>query len=129
LNDIIIPPSGRRSRSSYAQAMLIQFCFFTAYAIVSMPRGAWSSALGYKSGIINGLLTAALGACCSIRPRGCGLTTCCRAIESACMLSGPRSRRPDRTARTPAPPSAADDDPALVANALDQAPAGIETMA
>jgi len=41
--------------------MLVQFTFFTAYAIVSLPSGVLVEKIGYKTGIIIGLLTAAIG--------------------------------------------------------------------
>ncbi len=41
--------------------MLVQFTFFTAYAIVSLPSGMLVEKIGYKTGIIIGLLTAAVG--------------------------------------------------------------------
>jgi FHS family L-fucose permease-like MFS transporter len=46
---------------SYTQAMLIQFCFFGAYFIVSLPAGALVSRLGYKKGIVTGLSIASFG--------------------------------------------------------------------
>jgi FHS family L-fucose permease-like MFS transporter len=41
--------------------MLIQFSFFTAYAIVSLPAGILVEKIGYKSGIVIGLITAGIG--------------------------------------------------------------------
>lgn len=61
LNDIIIPHLKAVFELNYTQTMLIQFCFFTAYFIASIPSGAIVERLGYKSGIVLGLLTAALG--------------------------------------------------------------------
>ena len=60
LNDIIIPHLKAVFELNYAQAMLIQFCFFTAYFIMSLPSGWLVERLGYKNGIIIGLLTAAI---------------------------------------------------------------------
>ena len=39
LNDILIPHLKGVFDLSYSQAMLIQFCFFSAYFIVSLPSG------------------------------------------------------------------------------------------
>ncbi|MCH1930814.1 sugar MFS transporter [Shewanella acanthi] len=61
LNDILIPHLKAVFELNYAQAMLIQFCFFGAYFLVSVPAGALVRRLGYQKGIVVGLLTAALG--------------------------------------------------------------------
>ena len=61
LNDILIPRLKSAFELSYAEAMLIQFCFFMAYFVVSIPAGRVVESVGYKSGIIIGLLIAALG--------------------------------------------------------------------
>ncbi len=61
LNDILIPHLKAVFSLSYTEAMLIQFCFFGAYFLVSLPAGALVRKLGYKKGIVVGLLTAALG--------------------------------------------------------------------
>jgi FHS family L-fucose permease-like MFS transporter len=61
LNDIIIPHLKLMFELNYAQAMLIQFSFFTAYFVASLPSGWLVERFGYKRGIIIGLLTAATG--------------------------------------------------------------------
>jgi len=61
LNDILIPHLKAIFDLNYTQVMLVQFTFFTAYAIVSLPSGILVEKIGYKTGIIIGLLTAALG--------------------------------------------------------------------
>lgn len=61
LNDIIIPHLKGIFDLSYAKAMMIQFAFFTAYFVVSLPAGAVVKKVGYKAGIIIGLLIAAAG--------------------------------------------------------------------
>ncbi|WP_293902466.1 sugar MFS transporter [Phenylobacterium sp.] len=61
LNDILIPKLKGLFRLSYAEAMLVQFAFFTAYAVVSLPAGAIVARLGYGRGIVAGLSVAALG--------------------------------------------------------------------
>ncbi len=61
LNDILIPYLKGMFNLSYAQAMLVQFCFFGAYFIVSLPAGRLVSKIGYQKGIVTGLLLACLG--------------------------------------------------------------------
>lgn len=61
LNDILIPHLKAVFTLSYTEAMLIQFVFFAAYFIVSLPSGWIVKKIGYKSGIIVGLLTAGIG--------------------------------------------------------------------
>ncbi|MGB5325442.1 MAG: sugar MFS transporter [Pseudomonadales bacterium] len=61
LNDILIPRLKAAFDLSYTEAMMIQFCFFFAYFVVSIPAGKLVHAVGYKSGIVIGLLIAAAG--------------------------------------------------------------------
>lgn len=61
LNDILIPYLKTAFALSYTKAMLVQFCFFGAYFIVSLPAGALVSKIGYKKGIVVGLSVACLG--------------------------------------------------------------------
>ncbi|MBK8475305.1 MAG: L-fucose:H+ symporter permease [Opitutaceae bacterium] len=61
LNDIIIPHLKAVFELTYFRAMLVQFCFFAAYAIMSVPSGLIVEKIGYKRGIIIGLGGAALG--------------------------------------------------------------------
>lgn len=61
LNDILVPHLKALFDLSYFQASLIQFCFFFAYFVMSYPAGRIVSRAGYKSGIILGLLIAAIG--------------------------------------------------------------------
>ncbi|NMP31506.1 sugar MFS transporter [Thalassotalea sp. M1531] len=67
LNDILIPHLKAVFDLTYTQAMLIQFCFFGAYFIVSLPSGVLVKKLGYQKGIVIGLVIAALG-CASFYP-------------------------------------------------------------
>jgi FHS family L-fucose permease-like MFS transporter len=64
LNDILIPHLKGVFDLSYSQAMLVQFCFFGAYFIVSLPAGVIVKKLGYQKGLVLGLLIAALGCLC-----------------------------------------------------------------
>ena len=61
LNDILIPHLKAVFDLSYVQAMLVQFCFFGAYFLMSLPSGHIVKRLGYKNGIVVGLLIAAVG--------------------------------------------------------------------
>ena len=61
LNDILIPHLKSVFDLNYTRAMLIQFCFFGAYFIVSIPAGNLVSRIGYKRGLIIGLIVAGLG--------------------------------------------------------------------
>lgn len=61
LNDILIPHLKGVFDLTYSQAMLIQFCFFGAYFIVSLPAGKLVKKLGYQKGIVTGLIIAAIG--------------------------------------------------------------------
>jgi glucose/galactose transporter WARNING len=61
MNDILIPHLKDIFDLTYVQAMLIQFCFFTAYAIMSIPMGYLVGKIGYKNGVIGGFLLTAIG--------------------------------------------------------------------
>jgi len=61
LNDILIPHLKAVFNLTYVQAMLVQFCFFGAYFLMSLPSGYIVKKLGYKQGIVVGLLIAACG--------------------------------------------------------------------
>jgi FHS family L-fucose permease-like MFS transporter len=61
LNDVLIPHLKAIYTLSYVQAMLVQFCFFGAYFIVSVPAGALIRRVGYQKGAVIGLLIAACG--------------------------------------------------------------------
>ena len=62
LNDILIPHLKGVFDLSYTRAMLIQFTFFGAYFLMSLPSGKIIAVLGYQRGIVIGLLTAGVGA-------------------------------------------------------------------
>lgn len=61
LNDILIPHLKAVFDLNYTQTMLIQFTFFTAYFIMSLPSGWIVTKVGYQKGIVIGLLTSAVG--------------------------------------------------------------------
>lgn len=62
MNDILIPHLKSIFHLNYAATMLIQFMFFLAYFIMSMPSGKVVSLVGYKTSIIIGLIVTGLGA-------------------------------------------------------------------
>ncbi|KPG69098.1 sugar MFS transporter [Stenotrophomonas geniculata] len=62
LNDILIPHLKASFALSWVQAMLIQFTFFGAYFLMSLPAGRLVAAVGYKRGIVAGLAIAGVGA-------------------------------------------------------------------
>ncbi|MER2177248.1 MAG: MFS transporter, partial [Stenotrophomonas maltophilia] len=62
LNDILIPHLKAVFELNYARAMLVQFTFFGAYFLMSLPAGRLVAHLGYKKGIVAGLAIAAVGA-------------------------------------------------------------------
>lgn len=61
LNDILVPHLKSLFTLDYTQAALVQFCFFTAYFVVSLPAGKIVSRLGYKQGTVLGLCITSLG--------------------------------------------------------------------
>ena len=61
LNDVLIPHLKALYTLNYVQAMLVQFCFFGAYAIVSLPAGMLIKKIGYQNGAVTGLVIAACG--------------------------------------------------------------------
>ncbi|PQO99335.1 glucose/galactose MFS transporter [Massilia phosphatilytica] len=71
LNDVLIPHLKAIYTLNYVQAMLVQFCFFGAYFIVSLPAGALIRRIGYQKGAVTGLLIAA-GGCALFYPAAQG---------------------------------------------------------
>jgi len=68
MNDILIPHLRSLFQLSYTQSMLVQFCFFGAYFIgsviyflISYFKGDPINKIGYKNGILLGLLISAIG--------------------------------------------------------------------
>ncbi len=67
-NDVLIPRFKEAFTLNYLEAMLVQFAFFGAYGIgsliyyiISMTSGDPINRIGYKNGVIIGLLIAAAG--------------------------------------------------------------------
>jgi FHS family L-fucose permease-like MFS transporter len=61
LNDVILPKLKELFTLNYTQAMLIQFCFFTAYLVIGIPGAQLVKRIGYMRGAVAGLLTMMAG--------------------------------------------------------------------
>ena len=61
LNDVIIPKLKELFTLNYTQAMLIQFCFFTAYFVIGIPGAQLVKKIGYMRGAATGLLIMMIG--------------------------------------------------------------------
>ena len=62
LNDILVPHLKNIFDLTYAKVMLIQFSFFSAYFIFSIPAAKIIDAIGYKRTMVTGLVTMGAGA-------------------------------------------------------------------
>jgi MFS transporter, FHS family, L-fucose permease len=62
LNDILVPHLKSVFDLNYTKVMLIQFAFFAAYFIFSIPSAKVIDAIGYKKTMVAGLLTMGVGA-------------------------------------------------------------------
>ena len=62
LNDILVPHLKSIFDLSYARVMLIQFAFFSAYFLFSVPWSRIVNTIGYQRTMVVGLLTMAFGA-------------------------------------------------------------------
>ena len=61
LVDSLVPRLKDVFEMSYAKTVLVQFAFFTAFFVVSVPAGTLLSKIGYRKGIVLGLIIMALG--------------------------------------------------------------------
>jgi FHS family L-fucose permease-like MFS transporter len=61
LNDILVPHLKSVFSLNYTQAMLVQFCFFGAYFVVSLPAHKLIKRIGYKLGLVTGLSITGCG--------------------------------------------------------------------
>ena len=61
LNDVIIPKLKELFTLSYFQAMLVQFCFFTAYLVIGVPGAKLVKRIGYMRGAVAGLVIMMVG--------------------------------------------------------------------
>jgi len=62
LNDILVPHLKSIFDLSYAGVMLVQFSFFSAYFLFSLPWSRFVNWAGYQRSMVVGLLTMAVGA-------------------------------------------------------------------
>ena len=62
LNDIVIPHLKAIFELNYAEALLVQFAFFSSYFVFSYPGGKLVERIGYKKAMVIGLLVMATGA-------------------------------------------------------------------
>ncbi|RAP58091.1 glucose/galactose MFS transporter [Oleiagrimonas sp. MCCC 1A03011] len=62
LNDSLIPHLKAAFELNYTQVMLVQFTFFGAYFLMSLPSGWLVERIGFKLGIVAGLSIAGVGA-------------------------------------------------------------------
>lgn len=62
LNDILIPHLKAIFELDYAEVMLVQFVFFTGYAVFALPAGKVVQWIGYKWTMVAGVFIMALGA-------------------------------------------------------------------
>jgi FHS family L-fucose permease-like MFS transporter len=62
LNDILIPHLKGLFEMNNLETMLIQFTFFGAYFIMSLPSGFIVGKIGYQKGIVLGLVITGIGA-------------------------------------------------------------------
>ena len=62
LNDILIPHLKSIFDLNYAEAMTVQFAFFSSYFVFALPSGKVVEWIGYKRSMVVGLLVMALGA-------------------------------------------------------------------
>jgi MFS transporter, FHS family, L-fucose permease len=75
LNDILIPHLKKAFRLTDLQSSLIQSAFFGGYFLAALPAGWLMERIGYKKGILLGLLTCAFGAFLFIPAASIGLYT------------------------------------------------------
>ena len=62
LNDILVPHLKSIFDLNYTKVMLIQFAFFSAYFIFSIPSAKVIDTIGYKRTMVAGLVTMGMGA-------------------------------------------------------------------
>jgi FHS family L-fucose permease-like MFS transporter len=61
LNDVLIPKLKGLFTLSYGEVMLIQFAFFAAYFVISIPAAALVRRIGYMRSAVTGLLIMTAG--------------------------------------------------------------------
>jgi hypothetical protein len=99
LNDILIPHHKAAFDLSFVQAMLIQFCFFGAYFMMSFPSGYLVERAGTSGGSFWVSQSPASAACFFIRPptltamNSSSPRCSCSPPASPCEAQGPRLAR------------------------------------
>ena len=61
LNDILVPYLKEIFDLDYTQAAMVQFCFFGAYGLTSIPASKVIEKLGYQTGMVLGFAVTAIG--------------------------------------------------------------------
>src|ERR1700688_2991224 len=61
LNDVLIPKLKALFTLKYGEVMLVQFAFFVAYFVISIPAAALVRRIGYMRSAVAGLLTMTVG--------------------------------------------------------------------
>lgn len=59
--DSLVPRLKEVFELNYSQAVMVQFAFFTAYGVLSIPSGNILAKIGYQKGMVLGLVTMAIG--------------------------------------------------------------------
>src|SRR6201987_4695678 len=62
LNDVLIPHLKKAFRLTDFQSSFIQVAFFGGYFLAALPAGRMMERIGYKKGILSGLMLCATGA-------------------------------------------------------------------
>ena len=97
-NDILIPRFKEAFTLSYFQAMLVQFAFFGAYFVgsliyflISATKGDPIAKLGYKNGVVIGLLISATGSALfwPAAQKVCGFSSVTRSAANSPMVEDP----------------------------------------
>src|SRR5579859_2035354 len=73
LNDVLIPKLKGLFTLNYAQVMLVQFAFFIAYFLISIPGAAIVARIGYMRTAALGLMTMTVGCLLFIPASSSGL--------------------------------------------------------
>ena len=63
LNDILVPHLKAVFELNYGQSLLVQFVFYLAYLLISVPAARVLERIGYKRSIVAGLIGMACSAC------------------------------------------------------------------
>src|SRR5690349_25173478 len=62
LDDVLIPHLKKAFRLTDFQSSFIQVAFFSGYFLAALPAGRMMERIGYKKGILSGLMLCAAGA-------------------------------------------------------------------